>query len=32
MTPAERVAFVLHDVFRCPFAEIAGVLSRTAAA
>ncbi|MEU6293724.1 RNA polymerase sigma factor SigJ [Streptomyces erythrochromogenes] len=24
MTPAERVAFVLHDVFRYPFAEIVG--------
>src|SRR5690242_8833987 len=23
LTPAERVAFVLHDVFRYPFAEIA---------
>ncbi|WP_271218920.1 RNA polymerase sigma factor SigJ [Streptosporangium carneum] len=32
MTPAERVAFVLHDVFRYPFAEIAGVLGRTSAA
>ncbi|MGW2296736.1 RNA polymerase sigma factor SigJ [Streptomyces violaceorubidus] len=32
MTPAERVAFVLHDVFRYPFAEIAGVLRRTPAA
>ncbi|MGX1566981.1 sigma-70 family RNA polymerase sigma factor, partial [Streptomyces sp. NPDC055509] len=32
MTPAERVAFVLHDVFRYPFAEIAGVLGRTPAA
>lgn len=29
MTPAERVAFVLHDVFRYSFAEIAGVLGRT---
>ncbi|SCE31082.1 RNA polymerase sigma-70 factor, ECF subfamily [Streptomyces sp. DpondAA-D4] len=29
MTPAERVAFVLHDVFGYPFAEIAGVLGRT---
>ncbi|MFF4244738.1 RNA polymerase sigma factor SigJ [Streptomyces sp. NPDC001822] len=29
MTPAERVAFVLHDVFRYPFAEIALVLGRT---
>ncbi|MFF0767745.1 RNA polymerase sigma factor SigJ [Nonomuraea wenchangensis] len=32
MTPAERVAFVLHDVFRYPFAEIAGVLGRSPAA
>ncbi|MEU3214971.1 RNA polymerase sigma factor SigJ [Streptomyces sp. NPDC006971] len=32
MTPAERVAFVLHEVFRYPYAEIAGVLGRTPAA
>lgn len=32
MTPAERVAFVLHDVFRYPFAEIADILDRTPAA
>lgn len=32
MTPAERVAFVLHDVFRYSFAEIAKVLGRTPAA
>ncbi|MFD8436345.1 RNA polymerase sigma factor SigJ [Streptomyces microflavus] len=32
MTPAERVAFVLQDVFRYPFAEIAAVLGRTPAA
>ena len=32
MTPAERVALVLHDVFRYPFAEIAEVLGRTPAA
>ncbi|MFD3342972.1 RNA polymerase sigma factor SigJ [Streptomyces anthocyanicus] len=32
MTPAERVAFVLHDVFRYPFADIAGILRRTPAA
>ncbi|WP_405441515.1 RNA polymerase sigma factor SigJ [Streptomyces avidinii] len=32
MTPAERVAFVLHDVFRYPFAEIAAVIGRTPAA
>jgi RNA polymerase sigma factor (sigma-70 family) len=29
MTPAERVAFVLHDVFRYPFAEVAAVVGRT---
>jgi RNA polymerase sigma factor (sigma-70 family) len=32
MTPAERVAFVLHDVFAVPFPEIAGVVGRTPAA
>ncbi|MFG2873626.1 RNA polymerase sigma factor SigJ [Streptomyces sp. NPDC048337] len=32
MTPAERVAFVLHDVFRYPFPEIAGIVGRTPAA
>lgn len=32
MTPAERVAFILHDVFRYPFVEIADVLGRTPAA
>ncbi|MEV7092621.1 RNA polymerase sigma factor SigJ [Amycolatopsis sp. NPDC051045] len=32
MTPAERVAFVLHDVFGYPFAEVAVVLGRTSAA
>src|SRR5262245_60342059 len=32
MTPAERVAFVLHDVFRYPFAEVAEVVGRTPAA
>jgi RNA polymerase sigma-70 factor (ECF subfamily) len=32
MTPAERVAFVLHDVFELPFADIAGVVGRTPAA
>jgi len=32
MTPAERVAFVLHDVFRLPFPEIAGVVGRSPAA
>ncbi|WP_053692489.1 RNA polymerase sigma factor SigJ [Streptomyces sp. WM6372] len=32
MTPAERVAFVLHDVFRYPFAEIAGIVARSPAA
>ena len=29
LTPAERLAFVLHDVFAVPFDEIAGVLRRT---
>ncbi|WP_432174994.1 RNA polymerase sigma factor SigJ [Streptomyces sp. Tue6028] len=29
MTPAERVAFVLHDVFRYPFAEVAEILDRS---
>ncbi|GHB04983.1 RNA polymerase sigma factor SigJ [Streptomyces chryseus] len=32
MTPAERVAFILHDVFRYPFAEIADIVGRTPAA
>lgn len=32
MTPAERVAFVLHDVFGYPFAEVADVLGRSPAA
>jgi RNA polymerase sigma-70 factor (ECF subfamily) len=32
MTPAERVAFILHDVFRYSFAEIAGIVGRTPAA
>nr|MDT0657496.1 RNA polymerase sigma factor SigJ [Micromonospora sp. DSM 115978] len=32
MTPAERVAFILHDVFRYPFAEVADVVGRTPAA
>lgn len=29
LTPAERVAFVLHDVFGMPFAEIAETVGRT---
>lgn len=29
MPPAERVAFMLHDVFQYPFAEIADILGRT---
>ncbi len=32
MTPAERVAFVLHDVFAVPFDEIAGIVGRSTAA
>jgi RNA polymerase sigma factor (sigma-70 family) len=31
-TPAERVAFVLHDVFRYPFAEVADIVGRSPAA
>ncbi len=29
LTPAERLAFVMHDVFAVPFAEIATVLDRS---
>jgi RNA polymerase sigma-70 factor (ECF subfamily) len=29
MTPAERVAFILHDVFRYPFADVAEIVGRT---
>ena len=32
MTPAERVAFVLHDLFAVPFPEIAQIVGRTPAA
>jgi RNA polymerase sigma-70 factor (ECF subfamily) len=32
MTPAERVAFVLHDVFRYSFVEVAEIVGRTPAA
>jgi RNA polymerase sigma-70 factor (ECF subfamily) len=32
MTPAERVAFILHDVFRYRFAEVAEIVGRTPAA
>ncbi len=32
MTPAERVAFILHDVFRYPFVEVAEIVGRTPAA
>jgi RNA polymerase sigma factor (sigma-70 family) len=32
LTPAERVAFILHDVFGYPFAEVAGIVGRTPAA
>ncbi len=32
LTPAERLAFVLHDVFGVPFADIAGALDRSEAA
>jgi RNA polymerase sigma-70 factor (ECF subfamily) len=29
LTPAERLAFVLHDMFAMPFTEVAAVLGRT---
>ncbi|HEY7050312.1 MAG TPA: RNA polymerase sigma factor SigJ [Jatrophihabitantaceae bacterium] len=32
MTPAERVAFILHDVFRYSFAEVGRIVGRTTAA
>lgn len=32
MTPAERVAFILHDVFRYPFTEVAAIVGRMPAA
>jgi RNA polymerase sigma factor (sigma-70 family) len=32
MTPAERVAFILHDVFRYQFPEVAEITGRTPAA
>ena len=32
LTPAERLAFVLHDVFGVPFADIAAALGRSEAA
>jgi RNA polymerase sigma factor (sigma-70 family) len=32
MTPAERVALILHDVFSYSFAEVAGITGRTPAA
>jgi RNA polymerase sigma factor (sigma-70 family) len=32
LTPAERLAFVLHDLFAVPFEEVAAVLNRSPAA
>ncbi|HKS46576.1 MAG TPA: sigma-70 family RNA polymerase sigma factor [Amycolatopsis sp.] len=32
LAPAERLAFVLHDMFELPFEEIAGIVGRTPAA
>jgi RNA polymerase sigma-70 factor, ECF subfamily len=32
LTPAERLAFVLHDIFAVPFGEIAAILGRSPAA
>lgn len=29
MTPAERVAFILHDVFRYSFTDVAGIVGRS---
>jgi RNA polymerase sigma factor (sigma-70 family) len=29
LTPAERIAFVLHDMFAIPFTEVAGILGRS---
>ena len=29
LTPAERLAFVLHDMFGVPFAEIASIVDRS---
>jgi RNA polymerase sigma factor (sigma-70 family) len=29
LTPAERLAFVLHDMFAIPFTEVAGILGRS---
>lgn len=32
LNPAERVAFVLHDIFQLPFSEVASTVGRTPAA
>jgi RNA polymerase sigma-70 factor (ECF subfamily) len=32
LAPAERIAFVLHDMFAVPFEEIAGIVGRSATA
>ncbi|TCO55983.1 RNA polymerase sigma factor SigJ [Actinocrispum wychmicini] len=32
MTPAERVTFILHDVFRYPFTDVAEIVGRSPAA
>ena len=32
LTPAERIAFVLHDIFKLPFEEIAPVIDKSPAA
>jgi RNA polymerase sigma-70 factor (ECF subfamily) len=32
LAPAERLAFVLHDMFGVPFADIGGIVGRTASA
>ena len=32
LAPAERLAFVLHDIFAVPFEDIAAILDRSPAA
>jgi RNA polymerase sigma factor (sigma-70 family) len=32
LTPAERLAFVLHDIFAVPFQDVAGIVGRSPAA
>jgi len=32
LTPSERVAYILHDVFRIPFEQVSGIVGRSAQA